>query len=74
MHYVKQRGVVFVDKYYHLLASLLVCSMNQCREAVVIISCRIGDTILPFVLLKTIAKISLQLFFLHVLARCHAYS
>ena len=71
MNNVEQRGVILVDKYNDFLACLLVCSLNQCRETVVDISCRLCNAIFTLIFCKAITKIAFQLILLHVLARCH---
>ena len=72
MHHVEQRGVIFVDEYNHLLARLLVCSLYQCSETIIVVGGGISDAIFTLIFRKAIAKIAFQLLLLHVLARSHA--
>ena len=74
MHYIKQRSIILVNKDDHLLACLIICSLNQCSKTVVVVSGRISNAIFILIFCKAIAKIAFQLILLHMLARSHAKS
>ena len=68
MNDIEKGGVILVDEDDNLLAGLGVCCLDQFREPVVVVCSRLGYAVSLLVFRKTVAKVSLQLVLLHVLA------
>ena len=72
VHHVEQRRVVFVDEHDHFLARLFVNAFDEVGQADVGVGMVGKEAEAPLVLAQDVAQVVLELFFFHVLGRCHA--
>ena len=71
MHDIQHWRIIFVNEHHHLLATLLVSSIDEVYQTIVCPFDRFRDTPFLFLFLQTIIQILFQLLLIHVLSTAH---